>query len=827
MKTGQQMNGVTGALVGLGVLLLSGCGENEQADNVTGRADGEDQIVDEATERGLTVSDLKIASTNIFQQMDQVPDDQGNLKPLGLTEEEIKGRNTWILWTGGDQRFWDRMARTSVGLIDLLKLVDTKAGPNRSERFEQFGLINEPGFKQATEPGPYGLYLDVPEGGGGSRNLGEKPYGRVDRHLYKKQGLPWYDYGYSTGIMGVRIFPNPNFDEEAQEQWDAEKWRNDPDYYTNEDLVRPYRVGISCGVCHVSYNPLNPPEDPAEPKWANLASMIGNQYLHFPKATAHGLSKRGPQNFLWQMAVANQPAGTADTSRVATDHINNPQTINPIFNFSERERIAQQEKLAGDSLNLPRTKSERRVPHILQDGSDSVGALGATIRVYVNIGMFSKYWLTRHQVGLGFKAQEPFKIRHAQENSVWWQATEKRAPYVKAFLRQIQPMHLRDVPGGEEYITDDAEVLRRGKIVFAENCARCHSSRQPEGIDVATTNGKTSEEAQAWFRDKILDPDSVFWEDNFFSDDRRYPVTQIGTGAGRALASNAARGHIWGSFSSETYKALPPVGTIRVYNPLQPDTPDTFESSSQALGYYRTPTLIGLWSSAPFFHNNALGEPTGDPSLAGRMTAFNDAVEKLLWPEKRPSQFQRVKTEEAVEVLRADPGPGRSGNRPGKLTYRKVEDSYWWKPTTEEGIWKTTQKSYLELPKQAFPELVRKPLADHFEDGMLRLGPVPKGTPINLLGSFDLSLKEPGEGPIDVARRATNLAKTVIRIKRALGDVEGLPPEAARQQLKEELVPELREGSQYPGLVVDRGHYFGAHLSDADKRALIEFLKTL
>ena len=42
-----------------------------------------------------------------------------------------------------------------------------------------------------------------------------------------------------------------------------------------------------------------------------------------------------------------------------------------------------------------------------------------------------------------------------------------------------------------------------------------------------------------------------------------------------------------------------------------------------------------MWAFAPFFHNNSLGEYNGDPSVEGRMRAFDDAVEKLLWPEKR------------------------------------------------------------------------------------------------------------------------------------------------------------------------------------------------
>jgi hypothetical protein len=41
------------------------------------------------------------------------------------------------------------------------------------------------------------------------------------------------------------------------------------------------------------------------------------------------------------------------------------------------------------------------VPHILKDGADSVGVRGATIRVYVNIGMFSEYWLTLHNRLIG------------------------------------------------------------------------------------------------------------------------------------------------------------------------------------------------------------------------------------------------------------------------------------------------------------------------------------------------------------------------------------------------------------------------------------------
>ena len=46
-------------------------------------------------------------------------------------------------------------------------------------------------------------------------------------------------------------YPNPAFDQAAADRWDPERYYTDPDYYLDKDLVRPYRVGMSCGFCHV------------------------------------------------------------------------------------------------------------------------------------------------------------------------------------------------------------------------------------------------------------------------------------------------------------------------------------------------------------------------------------------------------------------------------------------------------------------------------------------------------------------------------------------------------------------------------------------------
>ncbi len=62
-------------------------------------------------------------------------------------------------------------------------------------------------------------------------------------------------YGYGTGIVGLRLFPNPAFDEAAAKKWDPERFYKDPTYYKDKTLVRPYRVGMSCGFCHVGPKP--------------------------------------------------------------------------------------------------------------------------------------------------------------------------------------------------------------------------------------------------------------------------------------------------------------------------------------------------------------------------------------------------------------------------------------------------------------------------------------------------------------------------------------------------------------------------------------------
>ena len=112
-------------------------------------------VQDEAQLAGLKADYFKAADENYFQDMDNgVP----------LMPDEVKGRNTWIVWTGGNDRLWDKMSLASVGALDFVKTLSSHPNlkGNRDNRWDYYGLVNEPCFEKATgaDPNRFGLWLD-------------------------------------------------------------------------------------------------------------------------------------------------------------------------------------------------------------------------------------------------------------------------------------------------------------------------------------------------------------------------------------------------------------------------------------------------------------------------------------------------------------------------------------------------------------------------------------------------------------------------------------------------------------------------------------------
>ena len=80
-----------------------------------------------------------------------------------------------------------------------------------------------------------------------------------------------------------------------------------------------------------------------------------------------------------------------------------------------------------------------------------------------------------------------------------------------------------------------------------------------------------------------------FTDDNYMSAEFRVPVTLLQTNACSPLATNAIRDNVWDNFSSETYKQLPSVGEITVYDPVT-GAPRQYQMPGGGRGYTRPPS---------------------------------------------------------------------------------------------------------------------------------------------------------------------------------------------------------------------------------------------
>ncbi len=659
---------------------------------------------------------------------------------------------------------------------------------------------------------------------------------------------------------------------------------------------------MSCAFCHVGPSPVNPPEDPENPEWENLASNPGAQYFwvnriffwdgELRETKYPNVPAKQEHNFIYQLFNTNPP-GSLDTSLISTDYINNPRTMNAVYSIGSRLVPTQRwgaEQLAGDELDnkqfndYPQTKAlgafwnertgQTKTARVLKDGSDSVGILGALNRVYLNIGLFSEEWVEHFFPVVGGKKITPIRIADAKKNSTYWNATENQtADMAMFFLTTATPDDLAHAPGGKKILAESQTNLQLGKLVFAENCAVCHSSKIPpapaeSGIDTGQCanggNGKNYracwDRYWAWaqtddFKKKmtalVLSNEPVegcekgkdpFLCDNFLSTEKRVPVDLLETNACSPMATNALKDDIWDNFSSQSYKELPAVGELTVHHPVSGGA-QAFLPLGNGRGYTRPASLISLWSSAPFLLNNSVGHTeyyatdsyayddnyqqpaesysydkanyTGDtlyggydpylPGVENRMSVFDDSIKKMLNPQLRRK-----------DKFTSSPVPGY--------------------------MYRTTAASCVKLAHGYLPDFVQ-PFTGiaHWiapwavtENGDVALGPFPEDFPVNLIVNTKLIPDYDEPMGMDHIWKLLKLGAEFTSVLKELGGTcatEQLLDKGIREKAKEivynsKLVDQLLINSKCPDFVVNRGHYFGSDLSQNDKAALINYLKT-
>ena len=238
------------------------------------------------------------------------------------------------------------------------------------------------------------------------------------------------------------------------------------------------------------------------------------------------------------------------------------------------------------------------------------------------------------------------------------------------------------------------------------------------------------------------------------------------------------------------------------------DIPERVELKDGGRGYYRNVSLINVWATAPFMHNNAIGpEICGQPANKGNdfhRARYVDSNGKLL--EKQP------------DCLRYDP----SGEGRFKLFKLSMADLLHPK---DRGIKRTLTNSDLLI------DVGIRPLDGKIEKPLGGFGQVkiPAGSSAGFLNGVmhkqlvdDLFLAKRDPARLEAAGK-----------KGLLPTLQAMADEILKQPSR--FVDILREKRDFISAnyetcsqeIENEGHRFGEDLSEADKKALTAFLATL
>ncbi|HEX2134919.1 MAG TPA: hypothetical protein VHG30_03305 [Microvirga sp.] len=773
-----------------------------------------------------------------------------------LSPEARAGREIWFFATAGNERFLTYSYPQRIGVaIDWYKVLAAK---NKGDLFQAWGVIPDPDCCVPGQPDCPAKSLEETFGfqwcPGDTELLKFVGKLKVENQTYRDPACDFNDapfktdtphgpndqrqnpcdlkFGTSTGALGLRKFPNPRFD--------AEKWRqvngslasweglnrplsadpNDSDSRTTRlfdgSVEPPFLIGMSCGACHISHDPLKKVADINRPKWDEIDGLVGGQYSRISQLLASGMSRHSVE---WQLIARARP-GTVDTSALPMDTVANPGTMNPVYNFAQRplhdHRVLKWRRAAacpsGPNANCwcepdrpgkcwLRSELRERVQHILKGGEDSIGAEEAIQRVYFNIGSCAEQCWLNHIPDLRATdpaqrnyGQTPFDIGQCRRDCASFRAIEDRLPDLAAFFLTARPTDLwkaRGLSGPDELDRQLDEEFGPGSValgrqIFTRTCAGCHSSQSglQDRVDYRATV-----------------PGDPTLRIDFLSHERPVLASRIGTYLGRAMHSNHMASRVWDQYAARDLHD----------QPVDPTLKEVMKGGGR--GYYRPPSLLSVWAQAPFMHNNAIG-----PEVCGKPS--NAAVDFYSSPY-------------------VDANERRLPDAPACVPY----------DASVEGRYKLFKASMEDLlnPSRRIPKIN---LVD--EDIIVDIAPkvqilgregglslkLPKGYPVGLLSNLrykdliqDVILSR--RDPQKLQAKYADLL-TVGRFKELESGLQRLHAQldAQKDHFTLDLSQEQRDFiqsyySNVLGRVENSGHRFGEDLSEREKQALIAFLATL
>lgn len=233
------------------------------------------------------------------------------------------------------------------------------------------------------------------------------------------------------------------------------------------------------------------------------------------------------------------------------------------------------------------------------------------------------------------------------------------------------------------YNLPDDSAFEKGRMIYAQNCARCHSSQDSVKTDRVTS---VDDFTGVDFLKTETAANGEIYRTDFLGNDKSTDANgYLGIYSCRALHSNHMKNHVWEEFASVTYKEKPTTITGR-----------RGQVAEGGRGYMRNVPLLNVWAHAPFLHNNALGpelcgdpakipqglnmwrtsvdgkqigsnktlcEASFDPSMEGRLKLFDASVDELLTvPSERRKKIPQIDTDVVIPLgIRLKKGDSQSG----------------------------------------------------------------------------------------------------------------------------------------------------------------------
>ena len=432
-------------------------------------------VIDEAQQAGRSAQSFPAADEDYFRAMDG---------GIALTPDEVKGRNMWIVWTGGNDRLWDELTNLTFGIVrfpeDPVVLSRAQIQPRQPLeifRAGQRAVLRQGRPARTRSATGCGSMCATPTArpirSRTQRNIRAWRSARAARTSRPARTTASRPASSACGSSRIPISTRPR------------QRSGTPSATTTTRLLPVEGAGAArtASACRAASAMSARTREAAG---RSRSAAVGESELDRRRAVLLGRPhlrlERRPVDLLLPVPAhlaARLARHLAGLDRQHQQSAHDERGLQSAGRGSRRPSAGARRRSAGGNLDNKQFNdfvsqgplaqffqppNTVWTPHVLKDGADSVGALGALNRVYLNIGLFSEEWLLHFNPILGGKPITPIEITTARANSAYWEATELQTPDMALFLLKASDPHkLKNAPGGAAYLNDPPDAVQPGQ----------------------------------------------------------------------------------------------------------------------------------------------------------------------------------------------------------------------------------------------------------------------------------------------------------------------------------------------------------------------------